>query len=122
MKEKKAEVLNELKRLFQSGRYLAGSKCSNAILTMGLAAAPTIPLSTLAEVMPVLSMGTHMYDSGLTIQPKFSLPRFTTSFPSAPFMRGQMYELATMCIIQMANKMKGLPVHLATDKGMIHML
>jgi hypothetical protein len=63
--EMRAEVVNELKRLFQSGRYLGGTECSNVILTIDLAAAPIIPFSTLAEVLPVLTIGTHLQDSGL---------------------------------------------------------
>jgi hypothetical protein len=95
---------------------------SNALLTIGLAAAPTIPLTTLAEVMPVLSMGTHIEDSGLTNLKNFDVEKCENSFPSGTFMREKLYHTATMCKEQIAKKLEGKPVHLATHKGMIHML
>jgi hypothetical protein len=37
-------------------------------------------------------------------------------------MREKMYHTATMCIEQIAEELDGKPVHLAVDKGMLHML
>jgi hypothetical protein len=120
--EKMAEVLSELKSLFQRGKYHGGTEYSNTILTVGLAAAPTIPLTTLAEVMPVLTMGAHIEDSGLPNQNNFDMEKCVKSSPSGTFMREKLHHTATMCIMQMADEMDGKPVHLAVDKGMLHML
>jgi hypothetical protein len=67
-------------------------------------------------------MGTHIQDSGLTNQPKFEVEKLADSFPSATFMRDKVYDMATKCVLQAADQLKGKPVHLATDKGMIYML
>jgi hypothetical protein len=72
--------------------------------------------------MPVLSMGTHIEDSGLTSLKNFDVEKCGKSSPSATFMRDKLYHTATMCIEQIAEELDGKPVHLATDKGMLHML
>jgi hypothetical protein len=122
LSEGKAEVHNELNKRFQSGRYLGGTEYSNAMLTVGLDAAPTIPLTTLAQVMPVLSMGTHIHDSGLMTKTNFDMENFANLFPSGTFMCNKVYHYATMCTAQNAKELEGKKVHLATDKGKIHML
>ena len=120
--EKKAEMLKELIKNYQSGKYHGGSPYANVLLTIGLAAAPTIPYSTLSQVLPVLCMGTHLADAGLHTVSNFDLKKYVTSYPSDTFMRGKIYDTATMCTIQMAEFFHGKLVFLATDKGMIHML
>jgi hypothetical protein len=111
-----------LKNCFQSGQYFGGTEYSNAILTVGLAAAPTLPLTTLAEVLSVLSMSTHIHDSGLMTRTKFDMENFANAFPSSTFMCNKVYHFATMCTAQIAKELEGKKVHLATDKGMIDML
>jgi hypothetical protein len=120
--QKKAEMLKELIKNYQSGKYHGGTPYTNVVLTMGMAAAPTIPYSTLSQVLPVLCMGSHLANAGLHTVSKFELKKYVTSYPSATFMREKLYITATMCMIQMAEFFHGKPVFLATDKGKIQMV
>ena len=113
-------MLKELIKNYQSGKYHGGTPYTNVLLTMGLAASPTIPYSTLSQVLPVLCMGTHLADAGLHTVSKFDPKKYVTSYPGATFMREKLYDTATMCTIQMAEFFDGKPVCLATDKGMLH--
>jgi hypothetical protein len=68
------------------------------------------------------SIQRHIQDSGLTNQPNFYVKKSANSFPSVSFLQNKVYDMATMCTLQVADKLKGKPVHFGTDKGMIHML
>jgi hypothetical protein len=67
-------------------------------------------------------MGTHILDSGLMTRTKFHLENYADLLPSATFMRNNVFHHAAMFTALMAKEMEGKKVHLAMDKGMIHML
>lgn len=122
VREKKADHWTVFLKRIQSLRYLGGTLLANVLLVLSLASAPTVAYSTLAAMMPILFMGTHLADFKLWRTFKFELEKYVTSFPSATFMRDKVYVIATMCTMQIGETLAGKPVFLGTDKGMIHMV
>ena len=113
----KADQYKKLTKLLQQTRYHGGSLYSKTLLSISLAGAPSVPYSTLANVLPVLFMGTHLADAEIHMDPKFDGDKYVTAFPSDKFMREAVYDTATMCTISATEFFAGKPVFIATDKG-----
>ena len=112
-----ADAYSRMLMDFKIQRFKKGaSDYAKTLLATAIGAAPSIPLSTLSNIMPLL-VGAFLIDTGLLEHKKFAIKNFCSAFPSDNYMRGVMFEKAAECTMALAAKLKGKYVGFASDKG-----
>ena len=94
----------------------SASDYAKTLLATAIGAAPSIPLSTLSNILPLL-VGAFLIDTGFLEHRQFKLKNFCKSFPSDNYMREVMFEKAAECTLSLAALLKGKHVGLGSDKG-----
>lgn len=108
------QTLNELVAGCNRQRYSQSSEYVKTLLVTALAAAPSIPFSTLSTVLPLL-VGSMLANLGLL--ERTDIGNFCRSFPSEAYMRNLMFSKAAECTLSLSCKLKEKLVFLACDKG-----
>lgn len=108
-----AEKQQKLQALFNRERFPVVSNATKTTLATALAGAPSIPLSTLASVLPVI-VGAFLNEAGCM---PTDTKKFCTALPSEAYMRNLVFQKAAECTLSFKEELQGKQVFLACDKG-----